>query len=94
MSSSLSHCWGGLFDYDNAVIRLDELQNLTADANLWNDADKAQKLLSEKNKLESDIAMVDELEKSRCDLVELCELAEAEDNQEMIGEIISQLQSL
>lgn len=50
--------------------------------------------MSEKNKLESDIAMVDELEKSRCDLFELCELAEAEDNQEMIGEIISQLQSL
>ncbi|MBQ6557993.1 MAG: peptide chain release factor 2, partial [Clostridia bacterium] len=78
----------------NAVIRLDELNNLTSDNELWNDAAKAQKLLSEKNKLEADISLIDELEKSRSDLVELCELAELENNQDLISEIISQMQSL
>lgn len=67
---------------------------MTADSNLWNDAAQAQKLLSEKNKLEADIATIDELEKSCADLVELCELAELEDNQEMVAEIITQLEAL
>ena len=73
---------------------MEELQNLTSDSNLWNDAQKAQKLLSEKNKLEADINVIDDLEKNRQDLVELCELAELEDNQDMINEIIQQMQEL
>ncbi len=73
---------------------MDELQNLTSDPDLWNDAQKAQKLLSEKNKLEADINVIDDLEKNRQDLVELCELAELEENQDMIDEIILQMQEL
>ncbi|MBO7556785.1 MAG: PCRF domain-containing protein, partial [Alphaproteobacteria bacterium] len=64
-------------------MRLEELRALTADAKLWEDAEKAQKLLSEKNVLEEQINKVNEFEKSRADLVELCELAEMEENQEM-----------
>ena len=93
LSSQLC-CLGGLFDYDNAIIRYEELQSLTSDASLWDDAEKAQKLLSEKNQLEAEIAKIDEFEKNRNELVELCELAEAENNQEMIVEIVEQLKDL
>lgn len=75
-------------------MRLEELRALTADAKLWEDAEKAQKLLSEKNILEEQINKVDEFEKSRADLVELCELAEMEENQEMVAEVITQLEAL
>ena len=51
-------------------------------------------MLSEKNKLEADINIINDLDKSRSDLVELCELAEAENNQELIAEIISQMETL
>lgn len=70
------------------------MQALTSDAKLWDDAEKAQKLLGEKNQLEVELSKIDEFEKSRNELVELCELAEAENNQDMIGEIVSQLQDL
>ena len=61
---------------------------------MWDNAEYAQKLLSEKNKLEEDIAVIDNLEKNNAELTELCELAESEQNQEMIDEIIKQLQEL
>ncbi len=67
---------------------------MTADPNLWNDAGKAQKLLGEKNKLEADVAAINDLSKSCADLIELCEMAEAEENQEVIDEIVAQLLEL
>ncbi len=73
---------------------MDELTNLTSSPQLWEDADKAQKLLSEKNSLEESLSVLENSESSLKDLQELCELAEAENNQELIDEIINQLQNL
>ena len=67
---------------------------MASSPNLWNDAEKAQKLLSEKNKLENDIEYVKSIDKSLQELVELCELAEEDDNKEMVDDIISQLNEL
>ena len=67
---------------------------MTSDPTLWNNAEQAQKLLAEKNKLENDISAVDRLEKNCFELVELSELAESEANQDMINDIIMQLQDL
>lgn len=75
-------------------MRLEELNSLTASPELWNDAQKAQKLLSEKNKLESDISNITQIEISCQELVELCELAEEEGSQEMVNDVIFQLQEL
>lgn len=75
-------------------MRLEELNSLTASPELWNDAQKAQKLLSEKNKLESDISNITQIEISCQELVELCELAEEEGSQELVNDVIFQLQEL
>ncbi len=53
---------------------------LTADANLWNDAVKAQKLMSEKNILDAAVAEVLDFEKRLKDTVDLIELAESEND--------------
>ena len=75
-------------------MRLDELNALTAAPELWNDAARAQKLLSEKNALEENISMLQNSENTLNDLLELCELAEAEDNRELTEEVITQLREL
>lgn len=75
-------------------MRLDELESLTAAPELWNDAAKAQKLLSEKNSLEESLGALKETENSLNELTELCVLAEEEKNEELINEIIVQLKEL
>lgn len=67
---------------------------LTADPNLWNNAAQAQKLMSEKNNLETNLHHFDEMQKGLDDLVDLIELAEAEGDEQMLGESLQQLQRL
>lgn len=73
---------------------MDELNAVTATPELWNDAEKAQKLLSEKNRLESGINYINELEQNLRDLTELCELADSENDENMLAELTVQLQHL
>ncbi len=75
-------------------MRLEELEALVSSADLWNDAQKAQKLLAEKNKIENAIASVDAIENKRIELFELCELAEAEDDKEIIEDVVAQFEEL
>lgn len=75
-------------------MRLEELNALTAAPELWNDAARAQKLLSEKNVLEENLTALQQSESTLSDLSELCELAEAENNQELVDEIVVQLEEL
>ncbi len=73
-------------------MRLDELNALSADPNLWNDAAKAQKLMSEKTFLEDGISHYQEMEKSLADYVEMAELSD--DDDELQAEIFSHLEDL
>lgn len=50
--------------------------------------------MSEKNALEENLNELRQNEENLSDLLELCELAEAEGNQEMVNDILSQLQDL
>lgn len=75
-------------------MRLEELNALTADPNLWNNAAQAQKLMSEKNNLETNLHHFDEMQKSLDDLVDLIELAETEGDEQMLDESLQQLQHL
>jgi peptide chain release factor 2 len=60
--------------------RLDELNALAEDPDLWNDPTKAQKLMRERTHLESAIQAYDEITQELDDSLELIELAEAEDD--------------
>lgn len=73
-------------------MRLEELNALSADPNLWNDAAKAQKLMSEKTFLEDGVGRYREMEKSLADYVEMAELSE--DDKEFQAEIMSGLEAL
>jgi peptide chain release factor 2 len=77
---------GGVFDWDRAIVRLDELNALSERPDFWNDAEKAQKLMRERNKLAAGIEGVQALERDVKDAVELAEMAEAEGDESLIDE--------
>ena len=66
--SNQSLCYGGRFDYDNSIIRLDELEALSQDSNLWNDAAKARRLLAEKTRLEDSLHNFEHLEQGYAEM--------------------------
>ncbi|MEM7443233.1 MAG: peptide chain release factor 2 [Pseudomonadota bacterium] len=73
-------------DYDKAQKRLAELNALAEDPDLWNDADKAQKLLRERTHLDNALSDFDGLSQEFSDTVELIELGEAEDDKDVVSE--------
>ncbi|WP_119678122.1 peptide chain release factor 2 [Indioceanicola profundi] len=73
-------------DWEKSLYRLDELNALSEDPNLWNDSERAQKIMRERNQLDSAINGYRALEQELKDNVELIELAEADGDQEMIAE--------
>ncbi|MFV0321778.1 MAG: peptide chain release factor 2 [Alphaproteobacteria bacterium] len=84
----------GRFDYDQAVLRLDELNSLIEDPDFWNDAAKAKDIMQERNRLESGIQAVNELEQGLKDNIELIELGELEGDEEIISEAGEALEKL
>ncbi|HWA01164.1 MAG TPA: peptide chain release factor 2 [Caulobacterales bacterium] len=71
-------------DWDQANVRLDELNALVENPNFWGDPAKAQKLMRERNKLASAIDNIRSLERDLADSTELAELAEAEGDEAMV----------
>jgi len=85
---------GGLFDYDNAKCRQDELATLTADPALWEDQEKALKLTGEKNRLDENLAFYEGLVSEIKNAEEMVELAELEEDEEMLLELYAHLEKL
>lgn len=90
----LSTCCGGIFDWNVALSRLDELESLAANPTLWNDPDKAQKLMREKNRLEAQINEVKKIQTSLDDQIGMIELAEMEGEEALVNEAIAALKVL
>lgn len=67
---------------------------MTADPALWEDAARAQKLMSEKNRIETGIETYHRQENSLRDLLELSEMAEAENDELLLAESQAQLEQL
>ncbi|MCB9942186.1 MAG: peptide chain release factor 2 [Geminicoccaceae bacterium] len=81
-------------DWDEALRRLDELNALTEDPNLWNDAEKAQALMRERTKLADSIESQKAMERRLADSLELADLAELEDDGSTLDEIEADLADL
>ncbi|MEM6848762.1 MAG: peptide chain release factor 2 [Pseudomonadota bacterium] len=81
-------------DWDNAVKRLEELNALAEDPSLWNDPQSAQKLMQERQRLETSIATIDGIETELNDTVELIELGEMEGDEEVVNEAEAALKTL
>ncbi|MES1201371.1 MAG: peptide chain release factor 2 [Pseudomonadota bacterium] len=73
-------------DWDQANVRLDELNALVEAPTFWNDPEKAQKLMRERNKLASGIEGILAMERELRDSLELAEMAEAEGDSSMVDE--------
>lgn len=83
--------YGGIFDWDNAIIRRDELNALSENPDLWNDPAKAQALLKERNGLENLIGNYLLLDQSFKDNMELVEMGEAEGDASIVNEAEAEL---
>jgi peptide chain release factor 2 len=73
-------------DWDRALRRLDELNARVEDPTLWNDAKQAQAVMRERRRLDEAIGATRAIEQELADTVELIEMAEAEGDDEMIGD--------
>lgn len=81
-------------DYDNAVRRLEELNALSEDPDLWNDPSKAQELMKERTRLENGIKALEESEQELADSIEFIELGEMEDDPDTVKEAEAALDDL
>lgn len=75
-------------------MRYEELNALTADADLWNNPEQAQRLMSEKNTLEVNLQAYDNFKKNLDEYKEMIEFAEAENDEVMLGELQQNLEQL
>ncbi len=78
-------------DWDRSLERLTELQNAVEDQDLWNDQQKAQAIMREKNSLEVMIDDVNSITRQLDDAIEMVELAEAEGDEDLVEETLQQL---
>lgn len=75
-------------------MRLEELNALAEDPDLWNDPQNAQKLMRERTKLDDAIKAVQEIETDLSDTLEIMELAEMEGDSDMEAEAEESLKGL
>ena len=76
------------------MLRYEELETLTADADLWNNPEQAQRLMSEKNTLEANLKTYDGFIKNLNEYKEMIEFAEAENDEAMLAELQQNLEQL
>ena len=73
---------------------MEELNALSSDANLWNDPQKAQKLMTEKTNLEDGLHHYQEMEKNWQESKDLAELADMENDEALLDDVEAQLTKL
>ena len=73
-------------DWESVAHRLEEFNARVEDPDLWNDPEKAQKLMRERQSLVDSVAVHDSIQQELNDHIELIELGEIEDDNEVIGE--------
>ncbi len=85
---------GGIFDYDVKRERLEEVKRELEDPAIWNDPEHAQALGRERAALEAVVEILDEVENSVSDALELFEMALEEDDTATVEETERELASL
>lgn len=83
-----------MFDWGQALSRLDELNALSEDPDLWSDPDKAQALMKERTRLEQQIQSIRTIENESQENGELIDLGEEEGDESIINEAAAHLEKL
>ncbi len=81
-------------DWEKANARLVELNAASEDPDLWSDAAKAQVLMKERQTLDTSINSINTLEQELGDAIDLIELAEVEDDADVLAEAEDALRTL
>ncbi|MGA1855784.1 peptide chain release factor 2 [Azospirillum sp. 11R-A] len=81
-------------DWDNALRRLDELNNLAEDPKLWDDPTRAQTIMRERTQLDTSVAGYRALERDLSDSLELIEMGELEGDTTVVADAEAQLYGL
>lgn len=87
-------CLGGIFNYDLKKERLAEVELDLAEPSVWENPERAQALGRERSALEAVVKTIDELDVGVRDSRELLDMAVAEDDESMVGEVQSELERL
>ena len=81
-------------DWDNVRKKREEFDALTEDPDLWNEPDKAQKLMRERQNFIDQVDAHDAMSTELKENIELIELAEIEADEEILQEVVTALQRL
>src|SRR5205085_2025376 len=93
-SSSRSTCSGGVFDWEPALRKLDELNARVEDPTLWNNADEAQAVSRERARLAAQIDGVKALQRDLEDALGYAEMADEEGDEASLEEARAQLRAI
>ncbi len=85
---------GGIFDYDNKKLKLEELTRLLEDSSIWNDPKHAEEISREKKSLEAVVLTLDTLHHQLGDAGELFELAREETDDDALLSIDADVQKV
>ena len=81
-------------DVETAGHRLEEFNALTEDPNLWNDPERAQKLMRERQSLVDALGTFNGIKQDLEDSIELIEMGEMEDDAEIISDAEATIKKL
>ena len=81
-------------DWETSGHRLEELNAMTEDPNLWNDAARAQKLMRDRQSLADAVARVEGMERDLSDNIDLIEMGDAEGDGDVVAEAEEALKRL
>lgn len=86
--------FGGIFDFENKLQKLEEVNGLLEDPKVWDNAEKAQKLGKEKRELELVVHNLQGLEASLNDGRELFEMAREENDDDTLLSVAADSEAL
>ena len=85
---------GGIFDFDAKVRRLSEVREALQDPTVWNDSARAQALGKEQSDLEAVVARIEKIDRSLEDSGGLLDLAEEENDEATVDEVLRDLKGV
>ena len=86
--------YGGIFDFDSKQERLAEVTQIAEDPAIWNDAKRAQELGRERKALETVVLGLSQIEQDLADAAELFEMAQAENDEDSLLSIASDIEDV
>jgi len=82
---------GGIFDFDQKELRLQEILEALNDPSVWEDLEKSQELNKERSRLEKAMNQVTSIEQRLQDSEVLLELSVSEKDEEILLELSSEI---